>query len=80
MATGGPNWKDSAQSDSEMQSQTQSSAKAEEQEARRDDGDMLGQSSSLSRSAVPGHKPFLSGSLLQDNVHSPKKFIGDGDR
>ncbi|KAM7512459.1 hypothetical protein LguiB_011334 [Lonicera macranthoides] len=80
VATGGPNWKDSAQSDSELQRQTQSSAKAEEQEARRDDGDMLGQSSSLSRSAIPGHKPFLSGSLLQDNVHSPKKFIGDGDR
>ncbi|KAK3011271.1 hypothetical protein RJ639_012016, partial [Escallonia herrerae] len=77
---GSPSWKDSVKSDSERESQLQSYPKAEEQEPGREDGENLRQSNPLPRSAIPGHKYFLSGSLLQDNVLSPKKLVGDGDR
>ncbi|XP_059642641.1 uncharacterized protein LOC132284547 [Cornus florida] len=72
-----PTWKDDFHSEFEQQSRIQ---KAEHQEAVRDDGEKLGQNSSLSRSLVPGREKFLSGSILQDNFISPKKVIGDGDR
>ncbi|KAA8530234.1 hypothetical protein F0562_004943 [Nyssa sinensis] len=80
VGSGGPCWKDGIRSYSEQSSQMQLSIKAEEQEARRDDGENFGQSSSLTRLVVPGHTKYLSGSLLQDNVLSPRKVIGDGDR
>ncbi|KAA8548109.1 hypothetical protein F0562_004630 [Nyssa sinensis] len=80
VGAGSPSWKDGTQSGSEKPSQIPLSPKAEDQEARRDDGENLGQSSFLPRHVVPGHKFFLSGSLLQDNALSPKKVIGDGDR
>ncbi|XP_022884031.1 serine/threonine-protein kinase BLUS1-like isoform X2 [Olea europaea var. sylvestris] len=80
MDAGRPNWKNSARSDSEHQSQQYASAKAEDQETGRDDGESTCQSGSLPPPAISGHKFFPSGSLLQDNVQSPKKFIGDGDR
>ncbi|KAK2973300.1 hypothetical protein RJ640_027943, partial [Escallonia rubra] len=76
---GSPSWKDSVKSDSERESQLQSSPKAE-QEPGREDGENLRQSNPLPRSAIPGHKYYLSGSLLQDNILSPKKLVGDGDR
>ncbi|KAI3463006.1 hypothetical protein Pfo_019669 [Paulownia fortunei] len=66
--------------DSEQQNQQQSLASAVDREAGRDDGRDSGQSSSLPHSVIAGRRKFSSGSLLQDNVLSPKKFIGDGDR
>ncbi|CAI9752642.1 unnamed protein product [Fraxinus pennsylvanica] len=66
MDAGCPNWKNSVRSDCEQQSQLYASAKA--------------QSGSLPPPAISGHKFFSSGSIVQDNVQSPKKFIGDGDR
>lgn len=78
--TGSPSWRDEARSDTEQQNVIKSSPIAEDQEAEKIDGEHLGQSNSLSRSSNPGSKKFLSGSLLQDNVLSPKKFIGDLDR
>ncbi|KAL2523331.1 Protein kinase superfamily protein [Forsythia ovata] len=78
MGAGCPSWKNSVRSDSEQQSQLQSSAKAEHQEAGRDDGESTDQSGSLPPPVISGHKKFSSCS--QDNVQSPKRFIGDGDR
>lgn len=52
-------------------------AKGDDQEARRDDGVSLRQSSSVPQFAVPGQKVFLSGPLQQE---SPKKLGGEGDR
>ncbi|XP_071914498.1 uncharacterized protein [Coffea arabica] len=75
---GSPCWKHAVQP--EQFSQVQSSRKCKSQEVGRDDGESPGQSSSLTRSAIPGHKKLLSGSIMQDNVSSPKKVTGDGDR
>ncbi|KAL3526416.1 hypothetical protein ACH5RR_011072 [Cinchona calisaya] len=80
LASGSPCSKDAVQSDLEQLSQAQSSIKAENQEAGKDDGEDPGQNSSLPRSAIPGHKKYLSCSLVQDNVPSPKKATADGDR
>uniref|UniRef100_A0A5B6ZAK7 Protein kinase domain-containing protein n=1 Tax=Davidia involucrata TaxID=16924 RepID=A0A5B6ZAK7_DAVIN len=80
LGSGSPSCKDGIQSYSEQRSQMQLSPKAEEQVARRENGENLGQSSSLPRSVVPGQTKILSGSLLQDNVLSPRKVLGDGDR
>ncbi|XP_071913012.1 uncharacterized protein [Coffea arabica] len=77
---GSPCWKHAVQPDTEQFSQVQSSRKCKSQEVGRDDGESPGQSSSLTRSAIPGHKKLLSGSIMQDNVSSSKKVTGDGDR
>jgi serine/threonine-protein kinase OSR1/STK39 len=69
-----PCWKDVVQSDSDL------SKKVVDQEAGRDDGENPGQNSLLPRTAIPGHKKILSGSLMQDNILSPKKVTGDADR
>ncbi|CAA2973547.1 serine threonine- kinase BLUS1 [Olea europaea subsp. europaea] len=74
------NWKNSVRPDTEQQRHLQASAKTEHQETGRDDGGSTGQSGSLPPPAISGHKFFSSGSLLQDNVQSPKKIVGDGDR
>lgn len=52
----------------------------ENQDARRDDSENPGQISTVPRSAIPGHQKILSGSLIQENLLSPKKIISDGDR
>ncbi|CAK9154287.1 unnamed protein product [Ilex paraguariensis] len=77
---GSPSWKDDIQLDSEQPSQIQSSQKVGDPQAGRDDGEILGQSSSLPQSIFPAHKKDLSGTLLPDNVLSPRKMNGDGDR
>lgn len=77
---GSPCWKPAVQPDPENAVQVQSSRKCKSQEVGRDDGESPGQSSSLTRSAIPGHQKILSGSIMQDNVSSPKKVTGDGDR
>lgn len=51
-----------------------------DQENGRNEGESSCQGSILHRHAIPEHKKFLSGSLLQENSLSPKKVIGDGDR
>lgn len=76
MDASSPCWKDDIQSDSDKQL----SRKLKNQEARRDDGENPGQISTLPRSTVPGHQKILSGSLIQENLLSPKKIISDGDR
>ncbi|XP_062106858.1 serine/threonine-protein kinase BLUS1 [Humulus lupulus] len=50
------------------------------QENGRTDGECSGQSTSIARHIVAEHKKFLSGTLLPDNVVSPKRVVGDGDR
>lgn len=80
VATGSPSSKDSIRSDSEQQCQMQSSPKAEGHEGERGDSENMGESNSQPRSVNPQQRKFLSGSLQQDNVPSPKKFIGDVDR
>ncbi|CAI9111205.1 OLC1v1011375C1 [Oldenlandia corymbosa var. corymbosa] len=77
--TGSPHSNDAIQSDIEHP-QVQSLRKVENLESRKDDGENAGQNSSLPRAAVAGHKKPFSSSLMQDNVLSPKKFLGDGDR
>ncbi|KAL3833155.1 hypothetical protein ACJIZ3_007891 [Penstemon smallii] len=78
IGAGSPSSRDSKCSDSEQQSQQQSCAV--DREVGRDDARDSGQSGSLSYAVIAGRKKFPSGSLLQDNVLSPKKFIGDGER
>lgn len=51
-----------------------------DQENGRNEGESSCHGSILHRHAIPEHKKFLSGSLLQENSLSPKKVIGDGDR
>ncbi|KAG8384832.1 hypothetical protein BUALT_Bualt04G0159300 [Buddleja alternifolia] len=80
IVAGSPRSRDSVHSDSEQQSQQQSLTGPVNREAGRDDAEDSGQSSLLSHSVAADCKKFFSGSLLQDNVLSPKKFIGDGDR
>lgn len=80
VATGSPSPKDSILSDSEQQNQMPLSPKAEGQEAGRGDVGSLGESNSLPRSVNPQQSFFWKGSMPQDNVPSPKKFIGDVDR
>lgn len=74
-----PSWEDAMRSESNQQNDMLSQAKVEDQDGGKDDGENLRQSSSLPRSLIPGHKKFFSGSLLQDNAHSPKK-VTDGER
>ncbi|KAM6548735.1 hypothetical protein CsatB_020411 [Cannabis sativa] len=50
------------------------------QENGRTDGECSGQSSSIPRHIVAEHKKFLSGTLLPDNVVSPKRVVGEGNR
>ncbi|XP_050271226.1 serine/threonine-protein kinase BLUS1 isoform X2 [Quercus robur] len=51
-----------------------------DQENGRNEGESSCQGSILHRHAIPEHKKFLSGSLLQENSLSPKKVFNDGDR
>lgn len=51
-----------------------------DQENGRNEGESSCQGSILHRHAIPEHKKFLSGSLLQENALSPKKVFSDGDR
>ncbi|KAK4426149.1 Serine/threonine-protein kinase fray2 [Sesamum alatum] len=66
--------------DSEQQSQQQSFTGAVDQEAGMDDGADPGLVGSISHSGIAGHRNFSSGQLIPDNVLSPKRLIGDGDR
>ncbi|KAL0381727.1 UNVERIFIED_CONTAM: Serine/threonine-protein kinase fray2 [Sesamum angustifolium] len=66
--------------DSEKQSQQQSFTSGVDQEAAMDDGGDSGQVGSISHSGIAGHRNFSSGQLIPDNVLSPKRFMGDGDR
>ncbi|KAM3363973.1 serine/threonine-protein kinase BLUS1 isoform X1 [Capsicum galapagoense] len=75
-----PSWEDIMRSESNQQNHKLSLGKVEDQDGGNDDGENLRQSSSLPRSAIPGHKKFFSGSLLQDNAPSPKKVVTDGER
>ncbi|PHT57427.1 Serine/threonine-protein kinase fray2 [Capsicum baccatum] len=75
-----PSWEDTMRSESNQQNHKLSLGKVEDQDGGNDDGENLRQSSSLPRSAIPGHKKFFSGSLLQDNAPSPKKVVTDGER
>ncbi|KAF3663327.1 Serine/threonine-protein kinase fray2 [Capsicum annuum] len=75
-----PSWEDTMCSESNQQNHKLSLGKVEDQDGGNDDGENLRQSSSLPRSAIPGHKKFFSGSLLQDNAPSPKKVVTDGER
>ncbi|CAA0833747.1 Protein kinase superfamily protein [Striga hermonthica] len=77
--TGSLSSRGSVHSDSE-QTQHQSSTSAVGREATRNDSVDSSQSGSFIPSALSGRKKFPSGSLLHDNVLSPKKLFGDGDR
>ncbi|GER41339.1 protein kinase, partial [Striga asiatica] len=77
--TGSPSSRGSVHSDSE-QTQQQPSTSAVGREATRNDSVDSYQSGSFIPSALSGRKKFPSGSLLHDNVLSPKKLFGDGDR
>ncbi|KAL6497535.1 hypothetical protein OROHE_027164 [Orobanche hederae] len=80
VATGSPSSRESVHSDSQHQSQQQSLASAMDREAGRNDGAESCQGGSLLHSVLVGRRKFPSGSLVQDNVLSPKKFMGDGDK
>ncbi|XP_057983935.1 serine/threonine-protein kinase BLUS1 isoform X2 [Malania oleifera] len=75
-----PNYKDASRSDSEQQFLTQSSPRAMDLESERNNGEHGGRSGSLPRHVILGPKKFFSGSLIQDNAHSPRKVTCDGDR
>ncbi|XP_041007541.1 serine/threonine-protein kinase BLUS1 isoform X2 [Juglans microcarpa x Juglans regia] len=57
-----------------------SSPIAVDQRNGRSESERSEQSFLLPRHVIPEHKKFLSGSLLQENALSPKRFLGDGDR
>ncbi|KAK4477385.1 hypothetical protein RD792_016606, partial [Penstemon davidsonii] len=80
IGVGSPSLRDSVRPDSEQQSQQQASTSVMDREAGGDDAWDAGQSSTTSYSVIAGCKKFPSGSLIQDNVLSPKKFMGDRDR
>ncbi|KAI3474894.1 hypothetical protein Pfo_030205 [Paulownia fortunei] len=80
IGAGSPSSRDSVHSDSEQKSEEQPLTSAVDRESRRNEAEDSGQSGSLSYSVTAGRKIFSCGSLLQDNVLSAKKFIGDGDR
>ncbi|KAK9271545.1 hypothetical protein L1049_001905 [Liquidambar formosana] len=75
-----PTWKDVIRPDSEQEFPSQLFPKAVDQETGDNEGENLGRIGSLPRHVIADHKKFLSGSLVQDKVLSPKKFIVDGDR
>ncbi|XAR51872.1 Non-specific serine/threonine protein kinase [Bertholletia excelsa] len=77
--TSSPSWKDAIRTDSEQQIQLQTSQKAEQQEAGRDNGKDVGQSRFLPRPVIPGQKKFSSGPLVHDGILFPKRAGGDGD-
>ncbi|KAL6520254.1 hypothetical protein OROMI_032434 [Orobanche minor] len=80
IVAGSPSFKDSIHSDTEQQNQQQPLPSAVDRQAGKDEARDSGQSVSLSYSLAPGRKIFSSGSLVQDNVLSAKRVIGDGDR
>lgn len=75
-----PSWMDVVQSESEQQIEKQL-PKAMDQPGRRVDAESMGRSSSVPRHVIPsGQKKFFSGSLVPDNILSPKKVLCEGDR
>lgn len=80
IGAGSPSSRDSVHSDSEQQSQQRPLTSAVDQESGRDVAGDSGQSGSFSYSVTAGLKKFPSVSMLQENVLSAKRFIGDGDR
>ncbi|KAG9136404.1 hypothetical protein Leryth_024461 [Lithospermum erythrorhizon] len=75
-----PTWKDAVQSETEQLSDTNSPMRPEDQEVGKDDNASSRLNSFVSQSVTPGSKKFFSGSLVQENIFSPKKTIGDGLR
>ncbi|MFS8011282.1 putative protein kinase STE-STE20-Fray family [Helianthus anomalus] len=59
----------------------QLSMKASDQETDKDDDiKQLGRIKSLQKTSIPGPRKYMSGSLLPDNVRSPKKLMSNGER
>ncbi|KAJ0527372.1 hypothetical protein HanHA300_Chr09g0333291 [Helianthus annuus] len=59
----------------------QLSMKASDQETDKDnDIKHLGRIKSLQKTSIPGPRKYMSGSLLPDNVSSPKKLMSNGER
>ncbi|KAJ0754763.1 putative non-specific serine/threonine protein kinase [Helianthus annuus] len=59
----------------------QLSMKASDQETDKDDDiKHLGRIKSLQKTSIPGPRKYMSGSLLPDNVSSPKKLMSNGER
>ncbi|GAA0146851.1 non-receptor serine/threonine protein kinase [Lithospermum erythrorhizon] len=75
-----PTSNDATQSGTEQLSQIKSPVAAEDQEVEKDDNDSSRVNRSMSQSFIRGPKRFSSGSLVQENIFSPKKPIGDGYR
>ncbi|KAG9149644.1 hypothetical protein Leryth_022922 [Lithospermum erythrorhizon] len=75
-----PTSNDATQSETEQLSQIKSPVAAEDQEVEKDDNDSSRVNRSMSQSFIRGPKRFSSGSLVQENIFSPKKPIGDGYR
>ncbi|KAK6129331.1 hypothetical protein DH2020_036939 [Rehmannia glutinosa] len=80
IGAGSPSSRDSVHSDSEQQVQQQPLTGAVDRKPGRDESGDSGQIGSLSYSITAGRKFSSSGSLMQDNVLSAKRVIGDGDR
>ncbi|XP_021980583.2 uncharacterized protein LOC110876730 [Helianthus annuus] len=58
----------------------QLSMKASDQETDKDnDIKHLGRIKSLQKTSIPGPRKYMSGSLLPDNVSSPKKLMSNGE-
>lgn len=64
----------------EQLSETKSPITAGDKEVGKDGNDSSLVNSSMSQSAAHGSKKFFSGSLVQENIFSPKRPIGDGHR
>ncbi|KAI7750360.1 hypothetical protein M8C21_014686, partial [Ambrosia artemisiifolia] len=58
----------------------QLSLKASDQETDKDEIKQLGRIKSLQKTSIPGPRKYMSGSLLPDNVISPKKLMSNGER
>ncbi|PWA67272.1 protein kinase superfamily protein [Artemisia annua] len=54
--------------------------KGMDQETDKDGAEILGQQKSIQKTTIPGPRKAMSGSLLPENVVSPNKLVGNGER
>nr|GEZ90247.1 serine/threonine-protein kinase BLUS1-like [Tanacetum cinerariifolium] len=55
--------------------------KGKDQETERDGGaEIFGRQKSIQKTTIPGSRKAISGSLLRENVVSPNKLVGNGER
>ncbi|KAI3748085.1 hypothetical protein L6452_10944 [Arctium lappa] len=75
-----PTARDENPLDNEQQGPIKLPLEASDQDTERDDAAHLGRIKSLQRTTIPETRKYMSCSLLPDNVLSPNKLVGNGER